>query len=134
MPSSPDDNGISALLHAANIIERKRRADNEQDTQPRSPLFLPADREASGLPIATPSVERQDSTVGSMAASEANGRTTEPGNSTGVTTFSFPFELVDIRYSSERNNESPASQRLRDVYRDALRARLPNGKLVRLRV
>ena len=140
MRLSPDNNGISALLEAANIIEhsdhptpvsltaaRYTETDNEQDAQRQFPLFFSAGWEEPGLHTTALSVESQDST-GERATAP------DPGNTPGVITFSFPCELVDVRYSSERKTGPSVSQRLRDLYREALRVRLPSGKLVRLRI
>ena len=141
--SPVNNNGISALLEAADILEHSDQptpislnttSASGQGARHQSPLFLPAGWEASSLPTTALSVEGQDSAGERAAAPETATPTIEEESAPRVITFNFPFELVDVEYSSRRKRGPSVSQHLRDLYREALLAKRPNGKLVRLQI
>lgn len=118
-----ESDGISVLLQAAAQMEESSRTtplplstipdtDGESgpDAQPRSPLFFSDDSDFrrerdTSADVETPSPDHEQTS--------------------GVTRYEFPFELVEMRCSS------PVERRLRHLYRRSLLVRRPDGRRVR---
>ncbi|KAL9102195.1 MAG: hypothetical protein Q9187_009152, partial [Circinaria calcarea] len=118
--SPVDGDGISVLLQAAAQMEESSRTtplllstipdtegESGPDAQPRSPLFFSDDSD----------FKRERDISGDMETPSP-----DHGQTSGVTRYEFPFELVEMRCSS------PVERRLRHLYRRSLLVRRPDGR------